>query len=99
MSSLWLIMSSLPVKKSWLALTTSPLSPQPWWLMVQTVAPPGCPPWLGTTSRSGVKTGGRARVLCLPQASLDQEEGRETNTEVSPALKQNTVMTGLAWEI
>ena len=77
------------MKKSWLTLTRSPGSPQPWWLMVQTVASPDSP-WLGTTSRSGVKAGGRARVLCLPQASLDQEEGRETKTEVSPALKENT---------
>ena len=87
MSSLWLLLSSLPEKKSWLTLTRSPGWPQPWWLMVQTDPPPDSP-WAATTSRSAVKAGGRARVLSLAQASLDQEVGRETNTEVWPGLKQ-----------
>ena len=82
-------MSSLPLNSSCSALTLSPGWPQPWWLMVQTEAGPDSP-WLDTTSRWGVKAGGRSLVLSLPQVSLDQEAGREISTEVSPGLKQNT---------
>ena len=96
---LWcVITSSLPLKKSQSALTRSPGWPHPWWLIVHTEPGPGLSPWLGpaTTSRSGLKAGGRARVLGRPQAWLDQEAGRETRTEVWPALKHYNDLAGLA---